>query len=95
MVSKEEVKHLADLSRLSVSADELDRMAQDLSGILGHFKELEAADTAGVESVSGGTELANVLREDKVVSDFNRQLLIDSFPKEKDGYNSVPPVFDN
>lgn len=93
MVSKETVKHLAELARLKMPAEQEEKMARDLEGILSHFQELAALDTNQVQPVSGGTELTNILREDEVVENSNREILINSFPKEKDGYNSVPPVF--
>ena len=93
MVSKEEVKHLAGLARLQMPVEQEEKMAQDLGGILDHFKELEVLDTEKVKLVSGGTDLTNVLREDEVLDNFNQSAVVKSFPKEKDGYNSVPPVF--
>lgn len=93
MVSKEEVKRLATLARLQMPAEQEEKMAQDLGGILDHFKELEALNTEEVKAVSGGTDLTNVLREDEVLNNFNQSAVVKSFPKEKDGYNSVPPVF--
>lgn len=93
MVSKEEVKRLAALARLQMSAEQEGKMAQDLGGILDHFKELEVLNTEEVKSISGGTDLTNVLREDEVSGEFNSSVVVKSFPKEKDGYNSVPPVF--
>ncbi len=93
MVSKEEVKRLADLSKISVPADQLEKLSQNLGDILNHFQELEALNTEGVLPMSGGTELTNVLRGDEVSEFPDRAKLIKSFPKEKDDYNSVPPVF--
>jgi aspartyl-tRNA(Asn)/glutamyl-tRNA(Gln) amidotransferase subunit C len=93
MVSKEEVKRLAVLARLQMPAEQEEKMAQDLGGILDHFKELAALNTEKVEAVSGGTDLANILREDEVTGEFNPSSAVKLFPKEKDGYNSVPPVF--
>jgi aspartyl-tRNA(Asn)/glutamyl-tRNA(Gln) amidotransferase subunit C len=93
MVSKEEVKRLAALARLQMPAEQEEKMAQDLGGILDHFKELESLNTENVNSISGGTDLTNVLREDEVSNKFNQSAVVKSFPKEKDGYNSVPPVF--
>jgi aspartyl-tRNA(Asn)/glutamyl-tRNA(Gln) amidotransferase subunit C len=93
MVSKETVKHLAELARLKMPTEQEEKMAKDLEGILSHFQELAVLNTENIEPVSGGTELTNILREDKVLENSNREILISSFPKEKDGYNSVPPVF--
>ncbi len=56
---------------------------------------MNEVDTEGVEPVSGGTDLINVMREDEY--DKEKKLdggpAVESFPEEKDGYLKTPPVF--
>ena len=49
MISKQEVKHIADLARLGLTQKELERMQKDLSLILDYFNLLKAIDIKGVE----------------------------------------------
>jgi len=67
-ISKEEVKHIADLARLSLSETELSHLADELSETISHINilfELNSRLENLVETnqVSG---LENVLREDTV-----------------------------
>lgn len=69
MISPEDIKKLATLSRLKVSGEELPKLALDLQSILGYVSELEKvkslpenrreADPANKEN------LLNIMREDK------------------------------
>ncbi len=44
-ISIEEVKYTAELARLELSPEKLEKMARDLDGILGYFDDLAEADT--------------------------------------------------
>src|SRR5437016_2540373 len=43
-----DVDHVAALARLGITAEERERFAQQLSGILEHFQALQALDTAQI-----------------------------------------------
>ncbi len=67
MITKEEVKHVAELSRLKLSEDEVERFTKDLSGILDFFKDLEEVNTDGVSETSQVTGLTNQTRQDEII----------------------------
>ncbi len=60
---KEDIEHLAKLSRIQVTEEEASSLAEDISSILGYVSEIEnaTADTQGEKKVG---PLYNVLRED-------------------------------
>ena len=60
---KEDIEHLAKLSRIQVTEDEASSLAEDISSILGYVSEIEnaTADAVGEKKVG---PLYNVLRED-------------------------------
>jgi aspartyl-tRNA(Asn)/glutamyl-tRNA(Gln) amidotransferase subunit C len=97
-IGKEELAHLAKLSRIEIDPKEADKLISDLGAILDHFKELQALDTSDVPPMTGGTDLVNVLRPDTIEEggreSTNRGAGTDAFPEPKDGYNKVPPVFE-
>ena len=64
MISKEEVKHIAKLSRLELTEKEVEKMQKDLSAILDYFDLLKSAGAPSERSY-GETKKVNVLREDK------------------------------
>jgi aspartyl-tRNA(Asn)/glutamyl-tRNA(Gln) amidotransferase subunit C len=64
-ISREEVRHVARLARLELSEAEVERMRQELDGILSYIDKLRVLDTEGVEPTSHAVPLVNVMREDE------------------------------
>ncbi|PID99263.1 Asp-tRNA(Asn)/Glu-tRNA(Gln) amidotransferase GatCAB subunit C [Candidatus Saccharibacteria bacterium] len=67
-LSHEDVLKLAQLCRISLSKDEVEAFAEELSAILGYVEQLSAVDTSGLEPTNQVTGLTNVMRPDEVVS---------------------------
>jgi len=65
-ISRSDVQHLAQLSNLQLSEDEVGPLQADLENILGYFKQLDELDTDGVEPTYQVTDLENVWRKDEV-----------------------------
>lgn len=65
MISKEEVKHIADLALLKLSEKEIERMQSDLSEILDYIKLLEEADFSSLKESGKNACSQNDLRDDK------------------------------
>ena len=66
-ISREEVAHLARLSRLAVTEEELDRFAGQLDVILQAVARVGEVAAADIPPTSHAVPLTNVLREDVVV----------------------------
>ena len=65
MLTPEEVKHVADLARIDLTPEEIEKYQQQLSRILDYVGKLATAQTDGVPTADGGTiNLENVWRED-------------------------------
>ena len=65
MIDREQVLHVARLARLRLSDEEVERMADELSNILGHVERINELDLDGVEPTSHGVDVENVLRPDE------------------------------
>lgn len=65
-ISHDDVQHLAQLSSLQLTGDEVDALQIDLENILGYIKQLDELDTTGVEPTYQVTDLENVWRSDEV-----------------------------
>lgn len=63
-LSVEQVRHVATLARLSLSPEEEERYAVQLSAILDAVAQLEQVDVSGVEPTSHASLAAALLRED-------------------------------
>lgn len=65
-LSRDDVLKLAALSRISLSDDEVDGFAAELSEILGYVEQLASVDVVGLEPTNQVTGLTNVMRADEV-----------------------------
>lgn len=92
-ISKEEVKHVANLARLSVSEEEVDMFTEQLDAIIGFAEELNELDTDHIEPTTHVLELKNVLREDTVKESVTREEALKNAPDQRDGQFKVPKTF--
>jgi aspartyl-tRNA(Asn)/glutamyl-tRNA(Gln) amidotransferase subunit C len=93
MISAEETKHIAGLSRIGTTEKDIEKFSNDLSVILDWIKKLEEADTKNIEPTAHISGVKNNLREDKVKEFLDREEIIKLFPEEKDGYDKVKSIF--
>jgi len=95
-LSKEDVKHIANLSRLEIKDDELEIYREHLTSILGYIEKLAEVDTTGVPELAVGSSETNVWRTDesKLCDSVERDLVIKSFPRRQGSLLEVPAVFE-
>jgi aspartyl-tRNA(Asn)/glutamyl-tRNA(Gln) amidotransferase subunit C len=101
-VSLEDVRHVADLANLELTAEELPRMAHDLNAILGHIAQLSELDTSQVEPMAQvGQSLGIVpaaageaLRPDVVKPSVDRAAVMASAPQSDGRFFKVPKVIE-
>lgn len=48
-LSKEEIKHIADLAKLKLTDNELDKFAVEFNSILDYVSQIKECDTTGIE----------------------------------------------
>ena len=90
MLDREQVLHVARLARLRLTDDEVDRMAGELSQILGHVETMNELDLEGVEPTSHVVDLTNVLREDVPRDGLDKETALAQAPDAADGGFRVP-----
>jgi aspartyl-tRNA(Asn)/glutamyl-tRNA(Gln) amidotransferase subunit C len=90
MIDREQVLHVARLARLRLSEEEVDRMAGEMSTILGHVETMNELDLEGVEPTTHVVELQNVLREDVPRDCLPRERALEQAPDPADGGFRVP-----
>lgn len=91
-VDLNETRHLAALSELDLSDDELKSLATDIDHIVSYINQLDELDTDGVEPTFQLTGLKNVWREDKVEVQIPREELLALAPDKEDNSVKVPKV---
>ncbi|HRV59219.1 MAG: Asp-tRNA(Asn)/Glu-tRNA(Gln) amidotransferase subunit GatC [Solirubrobacterales bacterium] len=90
MIEREQVLHVARLSRLRLGDEELDTLAGELSSILDHVDKLAEVDIEGVEPTSHVVPLENVLRPDEPRPSLERDVALSQAPDPEDGAFRVP-----
>ena len=91
-ISREEVAHLAMLSRLALSEDELKQFATQIDEIIGAVSAVQQVDTEGVEPMSHPHSIATSMREDVLVPTLTAEQALDQAPAAEDGRFMVPQI---
>lgn len=91
-----DINHISQLARLGLKEDEKNKLETDLSAILGFIEKLKEVDIEGVEPMTGGTDLSNVMRDDGIgeKNEKQRKMILDNVPKRKDNFVEVRAVFE-
>jgi aspartyl-tRNA(Asn)/glutamyl-tRNA(Gln) amidotransferase subunit C len=95
VISREDVEHVARLSRLALSEAEVERMREQLSGILAYIDKLRALDTAGVEPTSHAVPLVNVMRDDDTRPCLPPDAALANAPDRSGGFFRVPRIIED
>ena len=94
-ISRDEVRRIAELARLEIADDRLERMARELSAVLDYAASLSQLDLAGCEPTAFAPA-ETPLREDRLD---DRRLGSDTAlaaaPEGEQGFFLVPPIVEN
>ena len=86
-VDDEEVNHVAQLARVDLNEDELERFAEQFDEILEYFDALD-----DVPETEPDAELANVMRPDEIKQGLTQTEALRNAPETEDGYFKGPNV---
>jgi aspartyl-tRNA(Asn)/glutamyl-tRNA(Gln) amidotransferase subunit C len=90
VIDREQVLHVARLSRLELSEGEVEAMSRELSGILDHVEVIGELDLEGVEPTSHVVELENALRPDEPRPSWPRERVLEQAPDASEGAFRAP-----
>ena len=93
-ISRAEVAHLARLSRLAVTDDELDKFSGQLDVILQSIARIGEVTAADIPPTSHSVPLTNVLREDVVEPCLTREDALAGAPDTAEDRFRVPRILD-
>lgn len=91
-VSKEELYHLAKLSKLEIKEEKIDEITQKISDIVDFANALAGVNVDGVNPTAHILDIKNVLRKDEVEESFSREEILKNAPETQGGCISVPKV---
>jgi aspartyl-tRNA(Asn)/glutamyl-tRNA(Gln) amidotransferase subunit C len=103
-VSLDEVRRVAELANLELTAEEEPRMQRDLNAILGHIAELNQLDTEGIPAMAQVGEIlidsaqrdvnGAGLRQDVVRASVDRASVMAVAPETDGRFFKVPKVIE-
>ncbi len=92
-ITESQIKHIANLARLYLKDEDIEKFKKELDGILSYFQELQALDTEGVEPTAHAVTIPLPRREDKVGKSIKREEILSHAPLSKNGFFVVDKVF--
>ena len=91
-VTLEDVRYVAQLARLSFTAEEEERLVHDLNAILDYMEQLDRLETRDIEPLTHVLEHGNVLREDVLIPSLPRDEVLRNAPARTEEFFRVPKV---
>lgn len=91
-VSKEELYHIAKLSKLEISEDKIEELTQKISDIVDFSNTLSQVNVDGVKPTAHILDIKNVFRKDEKKASFDRESILQNAPEAQGGCVSVPKV---
>jgi aspartyl-tRNA(Asn)/glutamyl-tRNA(Gln) amidotransferase subunit C len=93
-ISRAEVERIALLARLSLDADEVERMTADLDAMLDYVGSLATLDVSGVEPSAHVLPLATPLRPDRARPGLPAETAVANAPRAAGTTFAVPAVIE-
>jgi aspartyl-tRNA(Asn)/glutamyl-tRNA(Gln) amidotransferase subunit C len=95
IISQVEVKKIAKLANLPLTAKEVTLFQKQLSQVLEYFKVLNKVETKKVKETSQVTGLVNVSRPDKTQPSLTIEKVLKNVPKKHNNYIQVKAIFED
>ena len=91
-ISSDEVKKVAQLARLELNANEIQKHAEQLEKILQYIKQLEKINTENIPCTTRAIEVVNVLRKDEKKEYENSEEILNLAPSRENKFFKVPKI---
>ena len=89
-ISEQEVKKIAELSRLSLSSNELKKRTEDMNNIIHYMDTLNEIDTDNVDELCNVHDMNNALRDDSFEESLDKKDVLKNSPSSNEDYIEVP-----
>jgi aspartyl-tRNA(Asn)/glutamyl-tRNA(Gln) amidotransferase subunit C len=91
-IARDDVAHLARLSRLALGEEELDHFAAQLDVIIAAVAKVQEVAADGIPATSHAVPLVNVFREDVLVQCLDAETVLSQAPAVEDQRFRVPRI---
>ncbi|MBA3492282.1 MAG: Asp-tRNA(Asn)/Glu-tRNA(Gln) amidotransferase subunit GatC [Rubrobacteraceae bacterium] len=92
MISEEQVRHVANLARLGLTDDEVEKMGGQLDAILDSIERIRELDLTDVPPTANPLDLSNVLRPDGPRPELSQEEALFQAPERVDDLFGVPRI---
>jgi aspartyl-tRNA(Asn)/glutamyl-tRNA(Gln) amidotransferase subunit C len=92
MIDRDQVRKVAHLARLELTAQEEEQFTTQLSSILEYFEQLSSLDTEGVAPTARAIDVSNVTRVDSMSPYANREVILEAAPEREGEFFRVPQI---
>ncbi|MFT5388271.1 MAG: aspartyl-tRNA(Asn)/glutamyl-tRNA(Gln) amidotransferase subunit C [Lysobacterales bacterium] len=94
MITEEDVRNAATLSRIHLKDEEVPAFTKNLESILSYVNKLEELDVTDIEPTSHVLSLKNVYREDIIKPHLTQAQALKIAVEQKDGGFKVPKIIE-
>lgn len=91
-VSREEILHIANLARLNLEENEIDKYIDNLQDILDFANVVNNAPIDGLDITIGANEAKNVFRKDEIEVFEDNNALLQNAPSQDQNMFKIPKV---
>jgi len=93
-LTREEVLHIAELAKLSLTEAEIELFAEQLSEILAYTEMLNRLDTDAISPTAQTIPMRNVMRPDVVQPSLPPDAVLANAPRRRDDLFEVQTILD-
>lgn len=91
-LTQEEIRKVAKLARIGMTAEDIDHFAQEVSSILEWVEQLQEVDTTDVPRMTSVADVTLPMREDEITDGGIQEDVLTNAPKSSYGCFVVPKV---
>ena len=91
-VSKEEILHIANLARLDLNENEVDKYIENLQDILNFDNIVNNAPVEGLDITIGANEAKNIFRKDEIKRFEDTESLLQNAETKEQNMFKIPKV---
>ncbi|HHD11279.1 MAG TPA: Asp-tRNA(Asn)/Glu-tRNA(Gln) amidotransferase subunit GatC [Deltaproteobacteria bacterium] len=93
-ISRKDVEHIAELSRLALTEEEISLYTEQLKKILHYVEKLSAVDTGGIEPTTYTIPLQRMRRKDEVSPSLPVEEVLRNAPEKEKNCFKVPRIIE-
>lgn len=84
MITRNDVEYVANLARLTLTEEEIEKMTKELGAIIEFANKLSELNTEGIEPTAHVLNIYNVFRSDEVKPSYPREEILKNAPSHDD-----------